>query len=191
MLEKRCPRCKEAKLLTEFGKDRRNKDGLNIYCRACKKLYNDEQKSYRDQYYKENPRKSSYKTYESRVRDKEYHRIYRRLKPEVTQKSIKVYQSRLLAAGENASKNELDECLSFFNHECAYSGVPLSNKYHMDHIVPLSKDGSNNIHNRVPCLPTINLIKSTKDFETWYPSQSFYSEKRYLKIKEWMKKGEV
>ena len=47
MEEKVCVRCKESKPLTEFSKDRRNKDGLNKYCRACKKFYNDAQKEYR------------------------------------------------------------------------------------------------------------------------------------------------
>lgn len=34
---KRCWHCKETKPLSEFTKDRRNKDGLSGICRACKK----------------------------------------------------------------------------------------------------------------------------------------------------------
>lgn len=30
-----CPRCHETKELTEFGKNRRSKNGLNSYCRPC------------------------------------------------------------------------------------------------------------------------------------------------------------
>jgi hypothetical protein len=39
-------------------------------------------------------------------------------------------------------------------------------------------------------LGVINQLKSAKDFETWYPQQSFFSETRYNRIKEWMKKRE-
>ena len=30
-----CADCREAKALDQFGKDKRRKDGLNVYCRAC------------------------------------------------------------------------------------------------------------------------------------------------------------
>lgn len=184
MLEKRCPRCKETKLLTEFGKDRRNKDGLNIYCRACKKVYNDEQKEYRTKYYIQYHK-------EHRSEECEYSKRYRKEHVENCKKLNMNYRAKKKSLGGEIASDEIQECLSFFNYECAYSGVPLSKDYHLDHVIPVSKQGLNNIHNIVPCLPSINLIKSTKLFEDWYPSQSFYSEKRYLKIKEWMKKGEV
>ena len=35
MSEKSCTRCRELKCLGDFSKDKRNKDGLCIYCRAC------------------------------------------------------------------------------------------------------------------------------------------------------------
>jgi hypothetical protein len=33
---KRCAKCREEKLLSEFGRDASRKDGLNPWCRACK-----------------------------------------------------------------------------------------------------------------------------------------------------------
>lgn len=35
---KTCGKCKELKLKTEFNKRKRNKDGLQTYCRVCKNL---------------------------------------------------------------------------------------------------------------------------------------------------------
>ena len=185
MNEKRCARCKEMKPITEFGKDRRNKDGLNIYCRPCKKKYNDEQKEYRRQYlkvYRENP--------EERQKEREYSRQYRKENKETCRKNRINYRARAKNKTGNLTLAGIQECLAFFNYECAYSGVPLTGGHHLDHVVPIATQGQNDIHNIVPCLPVVNLQKATQDLETWYPSQSFYSRERHNKIKEWTKKGE-
>lgn len=183
MTEKRCARCKEIKPTSEFGTDRRNKDGLNIYCRTCKKQYNDEQKEYRSKYYEAYHK-------EHREEEQEYSRTYRKDHPENCRKLCMNYRAKKILTGGNISTSDIENCLQFFDGECAYSGVPLGKEYHLDHIVPISKQGINDIHNIVPCLPTINRLKAAKDFETWYPRQSFYSEQRYQKIKEWIEKRE-
>jgi len=62
MSSKVCSKCKEEKPLEAFGKDRFNKDGLNIYCRVCrnqnaKQYYQDNRDKrlkYDKQYYKDN-----------------------------------------------------------------------------------------------------------------------------------------
>lgn len=179
MIEKRCPRCGETKTITEFGKDNRNKDGLNLYCRSCKKKYNDEQREYRKLYYKLHP-KHEY--------DREYSKKYRKEHPDYCRKNNINRRAKVNESDGNISNTDLNKCLLFFNYECAYSGVPLTGGYHLDHIIPISKNGSSDIYNIVPCLPTINLQKSIKDFEEWYPQQSFFSKERYDKIKEWMRK---
>lgn len=190
MQEKRCPRCKETKPITEFGKDRRNKDDLNIYCKACKKLYNDEQKEYRSNYmriwHQTHP-----KSEDKLEHDREYSRSYRKNHPEYRRKNNNNYRARLANSMGSITPEDIDLCLEFFKMECAYTGVPLTCEYQLDHIIPISKNGSSDIFNLVPCLPIVNQQKHIKDFEEWYPKQSFYSESRYLKIKEWMKKGEV
>lgn len=44
---KKCGSCKQEKSFDEFGKSKSRKDGLQSYCKACRKLYT-------DQWYKEN-----------------------------------------------------------------------------------------------------------------------------------------
>jgi hypothetical protein len=39
-MTKRCPRCGETKPLDEFSPSERTKDGLDNYCRPCRKEYN-------------------------------------------------------------------------------------------------------------------------------------------------------
>lgn len=51
MQDKRCPRCGEIKDISEFCKNKSNKDGLSYYCRACGK-------SVHAKWVKENPEKA-------------------------------------------------------------------------------------------------------------------------------------
>lgn len=186
METKRCYRCKQEKPLSEFGVDRRSRDGLNGCCKACKKLYNAEQKEYLKEYLK--TYRKTYKRDLSYCR--EYSSRYRKEHPETCKKTNAKWRAEQAHNPGTFNEQDVLACLDFFNNECAYSGVPITSDYHLDHVIPLSKGGENSIHNIVPCLSTINLLKSAKDFEEWYPKQSFFSESRYNRIKEWMKKRE-
>lgn len=189
MEEKRCSRCGEIKPVSEFGKDRRNKDGLLIYCKSCKRKINASQSEYRKEYMKRYL-VTYQKSPEYRERERKYAQEYRKLHPDKNAEYSAKYRATTKEHGGEITDEDIRECLEFFNYECAYSGVPLSSEYQTDHVIPVSKGGTNTIHNIVPCLPVINLRKSSKDLDTWYPKQSFYSESRHNKIKEWMKKGE-
>lgn len=183
---KRCFRCKEIKPISEFGRDRRSKDGLNGCCKDCKKLYNAAQKEYLREYMK-TYRQNHKRDYEY---CREYSRKYRQEHPESCKKTNAKYRAEAALCRGNIDENDIRACLNFFNGECAYSGVPLTSGYHLDHVIPLSKGGENTRYNIVPCLSVVNLQKSAKDFEAWYVEQPFYSEKRHHKIIEWISKKE-
>ena len=76
--------------------------------------------------------------------------------------------------------------LSFFGYRCAYTGEPLMQGYHLDHIVALSKGGTNYIWNIVPSNPFPNLSKGANDMEAWYRRQPYFSEERLLRIYNWI-----
>ena len=172
MSEKCCNHCKEIKPVSEFGKDRRNKDGLNGYCKACKKLYNDAQKGYRAAY-----RLSHLEKYGCRGRQ---------LSAEDGKIKRARYKAVVYGNVGTFTKSDIENCLDFFGHECAYSGVPLTKGYSLDHVAPLSKGGENEIHNIVPCLDIVNIRKAAQDWELWYVEQPYYSEGRHAKIKQWL-----
>ena len=44
MQNKKCPKCKESKSFEHFGKDKRSKSGLQVYCKSCRKSYREENK---------------------------------------------------------------------------------------------------------------------------------------------------
>lgn len=44
MQNKKCPKCKESKSFEHFGKDKRSKSGLQVYCKSCRRSYREENK---------------------------------------------------------------------------------------------------------------------------------------------------
>ena len=76
----------------------------------------------------------------------------------------------------------------FFNGECAYSSIKIKKGVNnsIDHIVPLSKGGEHSIWNCVPMCKSYNSSKHTKDMETWYRQQEYFSEERLAKIYAWI-----
>lgn len=84
------------------------------------------------------------------------------------------------------SKEDVQDVLLFFDNKCAYTGKPLDEKYHLDHIVALKNGGTNYIWNIVPCNHSPNESKGTKDMELWFRQQEYFSEERLNKIYEWI-----
>jgi 5-methylcytosine-specific restriction endonuclease McrA len=67
-----------------------------------------------------------------------------------------------------------------FDHRCAYCGA--DGDLHIEHVVPISKGGPHSIGNIIPACESCNYSKRDHDIETWYRSQSFFSELRWRKI---------
>src|SRR5678816_3039601 len=66
-----CTFCKEEKTLDEFGRDKRQKDGLHYYCKACTKNIRIAHKENNPEYYKEYREKH-------RTKLRIYHKDYRK-----------------------------------------------------------------------------------------------------------------
>ena len=87
--------------------------------------------------------------------------------------------------GEHSTE-ELIKAIEFFDGKCAYTGKPLEEHFHIDHVVPVSKGGTNYIWNIVPANGSPNISKSDNDMEEWYRQQSYFSEERLQRIYEWI-----
>jgi len=92
---------------------------------------------------------------------------------------------------------EWEDCKEYFNNECAYCGLHISehfNRYagemkwtdfHKEHV---EHEGSNDITNCVPSCKSCNSSKFTFTLEEWYTSENDnYFEERLLKIYQWLK----
>ena len=164
----------------------------------------EKQKEYQKQYYEENKEKMNEQSRQYYEENKEERLEYQKQYYEEHKEEIKEYQKQYNInnpyisfnshnkrrqleenQGRGITKEQWYEMMCFFDWRCAYSGEKLNENRTIDHIIPLSKGGENEIWNCVPMFRNYNISKKDKDMIEWYQQQEFYSEKRLIKIYAW------
>jgi hypothetical protein len=84
----------------------------------------------------------------------------------------------------NYKENDWLECLSFFNHRCAYCGE--ESPLEKEHFIPLINGGEFTINNIIPACKSCNSSKNNKCFFDWYPNYRHYSRCRERKILKYL-----
>ena len=179
-----------------------NKDDIKEY----KKQWYEENKEYckeqRRKYYKNNKNNIKENVKQWRENNPEKVKQWRENNPEKVkqwrennpEKVFNQHQRRRQLEeeqGNGISKEQWLEMMEFFDWECAYSGIEFSsyNKDKdrtIDHIIPLSEGGENEIWNLIPMYMPYNSSKGTSNMEDWYMEQDFFDIDRLLKIYEWI-----
>ena len=67
---------------------------------------------------------------------------------------------------------------------CAYCGAP--NATTLDHVLPRHKGGLSLLNNLVPACHKCNQQKGATLVDVWYQNYSFFSARRWAKIKAWI-----
>jgi 5-methylcytosine-specific restriction endonuclease McrA len=77
--------------------------------------------------------------------------------------------------------------IRYFGHRCAYCGIKFSKKNPAtrEHVIPICKNGPTVKWNVVSACGKCNSSKNGYTMETWYRSQSFFTEERLAKIYRW------
>ncbi len=73
-------------------------------------------------------------------------------------------RARIAKAPGLCSDEQLEARLAFYGYRCAYCGGPFE---HVDHVIPLSKGGSNWPANLRPACKKCNLSKRAKRLKEW------------------------
>jgi Restriction endonuclease len=74
-----------------------------------------------------------------------------------------------------------------WNNECAYCGHKQRHKeLTIDHIIPITKQGTDEYFNLVPACRSCNLSKGDSGIRQWYFDSEDFSSERWLKIKQHM-----
>lgn len=174
---KKCSKCSERKSRKCFNKDCSNSDGLDCWCRNCRKVYRQSEsgkvaarkgeKKYREsangQRVLQCRRNEYYKEHRDRLLAQKA--VYRRsLKGRVATARYDHKRRGALEAAESTLTYE--EWLGICKHYrfcCAYCGVQFPiERLQMEHVVPLSKGGTHTEDNVVPACGPCNSRKGDR-----------------------------
>ena len=139
------------------------------YYRHHYQEHKDEQVEYNHQYYQRCKAKiiEHNRRYqqEHKAKRAEHDLQYQREHPEVPAAASARRRVRMANFGGNFTSKEFKVLCEAFENKCAYCGqeLPLG----PDHLVPLSRGGSNSIDNIVPCCRYCNSAKHAKTYEEY------------------------
>lgn len=174
---KTCSQCGEAKPVELFSRNTRQTDGLNHRCKACNRMKHE---------LKEKRRLYISSIEDARALEKahrESKKAYRKLTKEVMQRQAEerreakrlfaigkqsAYQRRrawIIANGGSHTKAEIKALIEAQNHQCAYCSRCV--KLTKDHIIPVSKGGSDYISNICMACRRCNLQKRARTPAQW------------------------
>jgi len=170
---KTCSTCKEVKPKSEFGKNKRNNNGLRSSCRLCDTLYyreaNKEQIAEKGKLYRE----------ANKEQLSNYKKLYREINKEQIAKNAKLYHQAnpdmfaaikhkrrvlKLNSGGTFTSDDIQTLLLDQQGHCLYCNIILilngKGKFHVDHRIPLFLGGTNFPNNLQLLCPTCNHTKS-------------------------------
>jgi len=165
--------------------DRRPNGG----CRPCKniaqakwkKINAESQKTYTANRYKLNPEKQKAAINAWRAANPEkvkadaraYNAVWSKAHPEAAIIYAQNRRARKLESGGELSKGLAKKLLILQKGKCACCGKPLSLGYHLDHIMPLARGGSNSDDNMQLLTAACNLQKHAKHPIDFMQSRGF------------------
>lgn len=167
MDSKKCNGCDTVKPLVDFNRDNRSKGGYQTKCKECQKLYYIKNRAR----YQELKKKKSYreKMREYQIKNADKINEYKRRRYRTIEGNAKVRASnaRRRAMKKSTCDGSVDykfilHLLEKQNYKCAISGVDITESYHIDHIIPLSKGGKHTKDNIQLLSPSVNMSKKDK-----------------------------
>lgn len=171
---KRCSKCKAEKPISDFSRDSRTSDKLQLQCKECKARY------YQARRNKYSEQQLQYqKAHQSETAKR--HLVWQRNNRDKIREHWHQRRALKISADGSHTARELSDLLKAQNQKCAYCGIDLSSsKYELDHIVPLKHGGSNWINNLAWACRFCNRSKGDKLLSEWIGYretqwQSFFS----------------
>ena len=160
VLEKFCTKCGSIKPTSSFGKSIKQKDGYSRLCKSCLQIQT-------SQYRAEHPeigRRSSAKWVVGHKKEKAALAAKYNRTEAGRNYAIIAAHNRRYAGGILLTKEVISRVINISNGMCVYCGKKII-KGHLDHVIPISKGGTNAEENLVWVCAKCNLSKSNKDLE--------------------------
>ncbi|WP_157379373.1 HNH endonuclease signature motif containing protein [Burkholderia ubonensis] len=193
---KACSKCKVEKPLDQFSKDSTRKDGTQRHCKECNRKAGEKYRAANpekrravcESWSARNPakRREYSKRYDDKNREKvaERRALYRKnnadkLKQwqsenkETRRANEARRRSRKRESGGAHTADDVKALLTMQKGRCACCKCDIRKNYHVDHVVPLARGGSNDRLNLQLLCPTCNQRKHARDPIDWMQSQGY------------------
>lgn len=164
--QKFCPKCGEWKPATNefFAYHKLKRDGFNANCKECNRRYklkNKEKISKWGRSYYERKRD------EIKQKVRNWRQVNReRIRP-LRREEWRRRKARKRNAPGSHTAEDVQRQYDFQDGKCYYCGICVGNTYHVDHVVPLSRGGSDDPENIVIACVACNCSKGDKLLEEW------------------------
>jgi uncharacterized protein (TIGR02646 family) len=186
-----CRTCGIKQPSENFSRDSKAKDGLLFRCKSCCKRYHQNNKervrerwkaykeanqdalrAYHRQHYAEN--KDAKKRYQADYRERnaetitEYQREWRKANAEKKKMQNARHRAQVLKAPGSHSEADIRRMYRDQDGLCAYCEIPLDGSFHVEHMQPLSRGGSNDWSNIAITCQGCNSRKHSKTVEEFF-----------------------
>lgn len=181
---KTCTKCRLAQHQSHFNKRSASKDGLQPVCRACYSGYHslylvvakDKRREYHQAWTEANREHVNANGRQWRAKNKELDKAHKKTwadaNPENRRARNATRRARKQAAVGKYTQHDIEQLKFRQRTRCTACGKKLD-KFHVDHIVPLAKGGTNNPQNLQLLCPPCNLSKSKRDPVEFMQSRGF------------------
>jgi len=164
---KHCSQCKEIKDYSQFSPDKRVPSGCQSKCKICMATNRRIKHAENPEHYRRLVAESVQRHYEKKLENNKKYRINNFEKVAVwKEKDRQIHKARINA--DNAMRRTkittaiTPEIKQIYALRDFYEAMSLGDKFHVDHIVPISKNGQH-IYNNLCVIPAIcNLRKGAK-----------------------------
>ncbi len=179
---KQCGRCEEVKSVAEFYRCSSRRDGLAGLCKRCYEAWKKERaaanpelrerkKAYEAQWRRENPERAKANHDRWREQNREQIQTYWKNHRELYPDKHRVWnaaRNRRYFARKNAAEGEFTgpqwkALCEFYEYTCLCCGA--RGKVEVDHVVPISKKGSNGVENLQPLCRSCNASKGARTID--------------------------
>lgn len=163
---KLCPRCEEIKPATTeyFARHKLKSDGFNANCKECNRRYKVKNRKkvaeWTRRYYQTNKERIDQATRDYRQKTKDQRRGMRRAE-------VRRRQARKRNAEGTHTAADVERQYKAQKGRCYYCKVKVGKTYQVDHVIPLSRDGSNGPENIVIACVHCNESKGAKMPHEW------------------------
>lgn len=174
MTEKACTKCGNIYPLTSeyWNRDKRGLASFMSICKECRRLVKKAWAEANPDKYKAMKRSHHIRHREKDLkRSSDWQRAHLvEIRPSRTASANKRRAQKALTGGSHTPE-QIQALLIAQDFKCAYCGKDISKRFERDHVLPLSRGGSDDISNIAMCCKSCNSSKNNKTLHEWQPDR--------------------